>query len=231
MLAVAIFGCGKTASSIGSSGGGSSGGGGGGTPNTPKTFSVRGKIDLSKPDGAATQSQEQFSVSIYSFNADTDISNVDIKYYTVDNTYTMTGIPAGDVYLIKAVKGGQLELSALVWGAAGETKIVNLTPISTVTVELVSANPVIQATLEAANENTDMSVITEIQNDIETYYKNDPAALAELTASVNAGDLDAAALPGAVTDIVDDKVELNSRTLSVAVSLAGTGTVSPSGGV
>jgi hypothetical protein len=234
MLAAVIFGCGKTASSVGSSGGGSSGGGGGGggsKPNTPKTFSVQGKINLSKPDGAVTQSQEQFSVDIYSFNADTDISNVDIKYYARDNSYAITGIPAGDVYLIKAVKGGQLELSALVWGEAGENKTVNLTPVSTVTVEIVSANPVIQATLEAANENTDMSVITEIQNDIETYYKNDPAALAELTASVNAGDLDAAALPSGVISGVNSIVVANSRTLSVAVSPVGTGTVSPNGGV
>jgi hypothetical protein len=231
MLAAAIFGCGKTASNVGSSGGGSSGGGGGGTPNTPKTFSVRGKIDLSKTDGAAIQAWGQFEVAIYSFNADTDISNVDIKYYALDNSYAITGIPAGDVYMIKANNENEgVELSALVWGAAGENKTVNLTPISTVTVELVSANPVIQATLEAANENTDMGVIEEIQDDIAEYYSN-PAALAGLTDSVNNGDLDVAALPSDVLDIVDDKVELNSRTLSVAVWPVGTGTVSPNGGV
>ncbi|GBR75241.1 hypothetical protein NO1_2259, partial [Candidatus Termititenax aidoneus] len=230
MLTLAIFGCSKTAVGTGSGGGSSGGGGGGGGGNTPRTFSVQGQIGLTGVGGIIIQAHEQFIVSIYSFKDEAELTNVNIEYYALDNSYKIAGIPAGDVYVIKAVKQG-LTLSALVWGAAGETKTVNLSPISTVAAEIVSANPVVQATLEAANENTDMGVVETILNDIVEYYTNDSAALDELTASVNAGNLNAADLPAAVLDGVNDTVANESRTLTTAVYPAGTGTVEPNGGV
>ncbi|MDR1997933.1 MAG: hypothetical protein LBQ83_06390 [Candidatus Margulisbacteria bacterium] len=220
ITAVAIFGCGKTASSTGGGGGGGSSGGGGGTPR-PRTFSVQGHIDNSG-DVNIQSLDTEYEVSIYSFKEEIDLSGVECEYYALNNTYKITGIPLGAVYVIEAVREDSVTLSALVWGAAaGENKTVNLTPVSTVIATVISDDPVVQDSLAVSGVNATLSGILEnIQEDIENYYESNPTA----TTNVNA-------LPPAVTGIVSDLVNTNKRTLAVTVSPAGTGTVSPNGGV
>jgi hypothetical protein len=184
ILAVAIFGCGKAQQA---SGGGSSGGGdgNGGGNETPQTFSIQGYVPAAAMQTVGMSAQatgDEFEIKVFSF-ADNNQWSGNTWKPNANGYYKIDGLPLGKVFIVEAQKG-QTKMRNLAFGSAddkGQTKTADITPTSTVTVELISANAA--ETLKSFNENTDLtSAVEEVQAGVDTYYTNNT----DLTALKNA---------------------------------------------
>jgi hypothetical protein len=207
-----IFGCGR----VQSAGGGSSGGGGGGTP---QTFSIKGYVPaaVEQSSGMSVQDADAYSIKVLKF-ADNSQWAGNISPRSSDGYYEIGGLPLGMVFIVEAEKG-QTKMRNLAFGSAGDkgqTKTADITPTSTVTVELISANAV--ELLKSFNESIDLTdAVTEVQDKVDTYYA-DTGKLTALETAITGGN--------AIPNLAAVKaVAIVEHTLTINISPADSGTV------
>jgi hypothetical protein len=207
-----IFGCGR----VQQAGGGGSSGGGGDT--TPQTFSIKGYVPavVEQSGGMSVQDADAYSIKVLKFADNSQwVSNISPR--SSDGYYEIDGLPLGTVFIVEAQKGGS-KIKNLAFGSAddkGTTKLVDITPTSTVTVELISANAT--ELLKNSNEKSDItSLVTKVQIEVNIYY-TDTTKLTALKNAIN----DGAPIPD--LDIVKDEAIVEY--LIINISPAGSGTV------
>ncbi|GBR76467.1 hypothetical protein NO2_1008 [Candidatus Termititenax persephonae] len=203
IIALAIFGCGKTAGSTGSGGGGGGGSSGGGG-NTQGTFSIEGQVDWigGGVDGQSltVQSQEDVKFVVYSLKTKSQLDNVSIDYNPSLKTYKITGIPAGSAYVIGISKGKQ-ELTAPVWGTAGEAKTADITPTSSVVTAMLLANDTTGALLENySGDEAVAAAVAEVKNTVNDYYADTEQLMALFYALGNGGKIEGGTLASIVNN-------------------------------
>jgi hypothetical protein len=219
MLTLAIFGCGKMQQA---SGGGSSSGGGGGTS---QTFSVKGKVygaqKQAQTSGMSAQAAGDYTIKVLQFADDDDNNPLGNGTWHPDaaGEYKIDGLPLGKVFVV-VVEKGSLQMKNLAFGSSGDrgkTKTADLTPTSTVTVEVISANAA--EMLKNFNENTNIdAAVEEVQSAVNTNYA-DGTKFNILLDAINNG-----------TQIDTSGVSVQTYTLTVVVNPANSGTVIPNSG-
>jgi hypothetical protein len=221
MLAAAIFGCGKTAASSGG-GGGNSNNNNNNNNNNTQTFSAEGKVY-----GVNAENADSYVIKVY----DLDGSPRDGLWRpNANGSYKIDGLPL-NIVLIVVVEKDALQMKNLAWGtAAGEIK-ADLTPTSTVAVEVISAN----ATARALLENFDGSVeiddaVANVQEGVNDYYA-DTGNSSKLDALIDAANNGASLTETIASDLSDiENAAIETCTLTVDISPVNTGTVSPNSG-
>jgi hypothetical protein len=184
MLAVAIFGCGKTQQASG--GGGSSGGGGGGgiIPYAGDLY-VNGNVSYDPAQHGFTISAVQYlenkDIEVWHFS-ETGLEKLDGEFAGLKTTqngeYALPKLEAENMYLIK-IKSTP-ELVAFVFGQGN--KVVNVDPISSTGVlavtKLLDSLGVFNKNVNAANF---APFIESVANDLKKYYVTDGHQLPDLT--------------------------------------------------
>jgi hypothetical protein len=226
MLTLAIFGCGK-AQQVGGGGSSSGGGGGGGTP---QTFSVEGKVygaqEQAQTSGMSTQAAGDYTIKVLQFTDDTPW--VDGTWTPDDDgKYQINGLPLGTVFVV-VVEKGNLKMKNLAFSNKAETKTADLTPTSTVTVEVISANAAARQMLENFNENINIdAAVTEVQDGVDKYYKIHTDELDNLRDAADNGN----EIPlNDVNTLKDDPNVVQTYALTVDVNPVNSGTVIPNSG-
>ncbi|GBR73606.1 hypothetical protein NO1_0950 [Candidatus Termititenax aidoneus] len=212
IIALAIFGCGKVQQASG--GGGSSGGGG----NTQGTFSIEGQIgwigDNVDAQSLTVQSQEDVKFVVYSLKTKSVLDNVSTDYDPLQETYKITGIPAGSAYVIGISKGKQ-ELHTPVWGTVGETKTADITPTSTIVTALLLNNDTTGALLENySGDEAVAAAVAEVKNTVNDYYADTEQLMALFYALGNGGKIEGGTLASIVNGVRRvDNVTRSTKTI------------------
>ncbi|GBR74518.1 hypothetical protein NO1_1677 [Candidatus Termititenax aidoneus] len=185
MLTLAIFGCGKAQQA---SGGGSSGGGGGGG-NTAQTFSINGVIPAAaqaETSSMSVQGAADFKIKVLKF---ADSSQLDGEWTpNASGYYKIDGLPLGTVFVV-VVENDTIKMKNLAFGSAkdkGTTKLVDLTPTSTATVEVVSKNTAAREMLGAFAADADIdAAVQNVQDEINSIYDSNPNDLPTTNTTVD----------------------------------------------
>jgi hypothetical protein len=172
----------------------------------PNSFTAQGSMAFDSSGGISIMgAHEQISIRVSSFKTggNFDFANISLS----GNTYKVSNLPLGEACVIEAVRDGRAKLKSLVWGTTdGENKTANLTPTSSVVVDIVSANTTLHAALKTADP--DMSIIEDIQSEVTEYYATNTGDLNAIIGILNNGQTIALAdLPAAVLDAVDGVVD------------------------
>ncbi|GBR72871.1 hypothetical protein NO1_0328 [Candidatus Termititenax aidoneus] len=170
MLALSIFGCGKTQQA---SGGGSSSGGGGGGGNTPQTFSISGESDLLNGyvSGFSVMAADDFSVTLHDLLTGATVNaNVKIE----DGKYSVTGLDAAKVYEVRLRKNSDVQSNVAAKPRFSDTATVNVSENTT-----TFANKIIEKKDEIKDALTGANAAAGKVNELFALAKDNESKLVE----------------------------------------------------
>jgi hypothetical protein len=205
-------------SSGGSSGGGGGNGGGGGTP---QAFSAEGKVY-----GVNAENADSYVIKVYNLDGS---QREGLWHPNANGNYKIEGLPL-NIVLIVVVEKDALQMKNLAWGtSAGDTKDADLTPTSTVAVEVISANATARALLENFDSSADIDdTVANVQDGVNDYYESHSQKLTDL---IDAADDGVSLTETIASDLSDiETAAIETHMLTVNISPFNTGTVSPNGG-
>lgn len=209
---IIFTGCGQVTKQSG--GNRSSGVPGGATP--ANTFSIKGNV-------ADAGEGENLIIKVFDFSDDTQYGNVNVSS---DGSYIINDLPTDKVLVVIVEKDSVEIMKNLVYGdTEGQTKQVDITPTSTVMVELVSNDSMISEILNNSNGNID-TIISEVQAIVDAYYDT-PAKLDQLKTDLDAGVF---VLPPDIIDSLETIIANNTYKLTISLSPVSSGSVSPNVG-
>ncbi|MDR1113913.1 MAG: hypothetical protein LBL50_02350 [Candidatus Margulisbacteria bacterium] len=246
MLTLAIFGCGKAQQASG--GGGSSGGGGG----NPTTFTISGTAQVpssiddtlyaSWPERLGRGLASVFIPQVYAANFNfKPLKNADVKIFEFGGNTIITtaktsneghytiNLPLGKIYVVvveKAASDGSATIN-IKNIAHEENPVVDVTPVTSVAVEAISQNNTIREAIAALNSgsgdnkpdvSTVAGIIETVKENVENYYDTYTSEINDVV------DVTSPVPPTVPPDLIEE------YTLTVAVSPANSGTVTPNGG-